>query len=44
MAVVVDLDLVRVTSGRGLTKRLHGVLMAQAEDGFALGIGAAGES
>ena len=42
--VVVYLDLVCVASGRGLTKRLHGVLMGQAEDGFAVGIGAAGES
>ena len=44
MPVVVYLDLVRIASGRGLTKRLHGVLMAQAEDDFAVGIGAAGES
>ena len=42
--VVVYLDLVGVAAGCGLTKRLHGVLMGQAEDGFAVGIGAAGES
>ncbi len=44
VVVVVGLDLVGVASGRGFAQRLHGVLMAQAEDGFAVGIGAAGES
>lgn len=44
VVVVVGLDLVGVASGRGFAKRLHGVLMGQAEDGFAVGIGAAGES
>lgn len=44
MPVVVQLDLVSIASRRGLTQRLHGVLVTQAEDGLALGIGAAGES
>jgi hypothetical protein len=44
MSVVVDLDLMRVASGRSLTQGLHGVLVAEAEDGLALGVGAAGES
>jgi hypothetical protein len=44
VSVVVDLDLVRVASRRSLTQRLHGVLVAQAEDGLAFGVGAAGES
>jgi hypothetical protein len=42
--VVMRLELVGVASGRSLTEGLHGVLMGQAEDGFAVGIGAAGES
>jgi hypothetical protein len=44
MSVVVDLDLVGVATRGSLTQRLHGVLVTQAEDGLALGIGAAGES
>ena len=44
MSVVVDLDLMRVASGRSLTQGLHGVLVAKAEDGLAFGVGAAGES
>ncbi len=44
MTVVVDLDLMSVASGCSLTQGLHGVLVAKAEDGLALGIGAAGES
>ena len=44
MSVVVNIDLMRVASGGSLTQGLHGVLVAEAEDGLAFGIGAAGES